>query len=146
MKINLTKKEYRLLVETLYLAEWIMHSHEIQSTHKEHVALKKKIFSHYKEMGAEDIINHEKESDEYYELAKFDEKMHQKFITDYNDKIFWDELLERLAERDVIMEVGLEKYHSMDLIDKGITTDKVKARYAAEFEEHGLKNIIIKSG
>lgn len=27
MKINFTKKEYRLLLDTLYVSDWVMHSY-----------------------------------------------------------------------------------------------------------------------
>lgn len=143
MKINFTKKEYRLLVEMLYLSDWMMHAHEAEPSHTEHRELQEKIFSHSKEMEAEDIIGYSKELNDYYETNKLDECMQEKFINSYNDKVFWDELLERLSERDVIREMGYEKYHSLDWINKGTAIDKVKERYLAEFKENGLEHIKI---
>ena len=54
MKINITKKEYRLLLEMLYLADWMMNSQSVERRYKEHEELKKKIFPLYKEMGSEE--------------------------------------------------------------------------------------------
>ncbi|HLB41892.1 MAG TPA: hypothetical protein VJN02_03390 [Gammaproteobacteria bacterium] len=54
MKINITKKEYRLLLEMLYLADWTMNSQSVERRYKEHEELKKKIFPLYKEMGSEE--------------------------------------------------------------------------------------------
>ena len=141
MKINLTKKEYRVLVEMLYLGDWMLHAHEVEPSHKEHSELKDKIFAYSKEMAAEDIIDYSKVSNSYSETNKFGAEMYENFIKPYDGNVFWEELLERLSERDVIKEIGFEKYHSMDGIQKGTAIDKVKERYAAEFEENELEHI-----
>ena len=38
MKIHFTKKEYRLLLDMLYIADWVMNSHQLinERSHKEH--------------------------------------------------------------------------------------------------------------
>ncbi|MDX1902457.1 MAG: hypothetical protein SFW66_10755 [Gammaproteobacteria bacterium] len=141
MKVNITKKEFRLLVEMLYLSDWMMHSHSVDARYKEHEELKKKFLSHYKEMEAEDIIEYSKESDDYYEVNEYDEYIHNKFIENYDTETFWDELIDRLAERDVIREIGQEKYLSLEGIERVMKVEEVRERYANEFAMHGLENI-----
>jgi hypothetical protein len=146
MKINITKKEYRVLVEMLYLADWMMHSHAIGETqhHHEHEALRKKILSHYKEMQAEDIIEFSEELDNFYENSDYDEHIHEKFIEPYDDQTFWDELIDGLAERDLVNDIGIEQFRSMEGIERVMKVEEVKERYANEFEQHGLKHVIVK--
>ena len=36
------------------------------------------------------------------------EYLHNKFIDPYEDHIFWEELIDRLAELNVVKELGLE--------------------------------------
>lgn len=144
MKINITKKEYRLLVEMLYLADWMMHSHSIERPYQEHEMLKNKLLSFYKEMDAEDIIEQSKQSDDYYEVNEFDEYIHEKFIDPYDTETFWDELIDRLAMRDLINEIGIEKYKSMEGMERITRSEEVRERYANEFEHNGLKNVKIK--
>ena len=145
MKINFTKKEYRLLLEALYLSDWVMHSHAIkqEDRHLEHETFKKKILSHFKEMEADDVIEHSKESDDYYEVSAFDDYIHGKFINAYEENVFWDQLIDRLAERDVIKNIGIETYKSIDGMERIIKVDKVKEYYANEFEQHGLEHVKI---
>lgn len=73
MKINITKKEGEVLLDMLAVADWIMHAYVIgkEEYHLEHEALKEKLFSYYKEMGAEDRIESSQELDGYYERSDY---------------------------------------------------------------------------
>jgi hypothetical protein len=145
MKIHVTKKEYRLLVDMLYLSDWIMHSHCIgdEQRHHEYEKLRKSILSHYKEMGAEDIIEYSKENDAYYETRDYDDYIHEKFINAYNEEIFWEGLIDKLIMRDLIKEIGVEKYNTMEEMERFKKISEVEERYANEFTSHGLENVKI---
>ena len=57
MKINFTKREYRLLIDILEISEWVLNAHsnvEREDT-KKYSELAQKIFSYAKEMGYEDL-------------------------------------------------------------------------------------------
>lgn len=145
MKINITKKEYRLLLEMLHLSDWMMHSHleGPEQRHAQHEELRKKLLSYYKEMEAEDIIEYSKESNDYYETNEYEEYLHEKFITPYDHQSFWDELIDRLAERDVIKEMGSEKFKSMDGMERITKLANAEEKYVNEFENHGLEHVKI---
>ncbi len=143
MKINFTKKEYRQLLDMVYVADWMMNAHATcpEEKHEEYAALREKICSHYKEMGAEDIIEYCEELGGHFELSEYDEILHNKFIAPYDDKTFWDELMERLAERDVVKTIGLERYGSLDAGDQITMLGKMRGFYEHEFGVHGLERI-----
>ena len=144
MEITFSKKEYRLLIDMLYLADWVMHSyltnHDDDNDYK---MLRKKILSHYKEMGAEDILEYSKKYDEYFETREHEDKMLTDFVVPYEDEVFWDELASRLAHRDIIKQLGLEKYKSLERIDRATKTVKIISKYNGEFERNGLENVKI---
>ena len=56
MTVNFTKKEYRVLVEMLLIADWIIHADAVDPVEKtaSYADLRKKVLLHYKEMGLED--------------------------------------------------------------------------------------------
>lgn len=145
MKINFTKKEYRLLLEMLYLSDWMMHAHSIDhSEHScEHEALMQRVLSFYKEMGAEDIVEPAENSNKYYEKREFEESLHHNYIDPYEENTFWEELIERLASRDAINAIGLEKFKAMEGIERSMKVDEFRKYYAKEFEQNGLENIKI---
>ncbi len=130
----------------LGVADWIMNSHLVppDKGHKAHDELKKKLMSHYKEMGAEDIIEHDKDLDGYYELRVYEEYLQEEFIDPYDDDTFWEELIDRLSERDIIRQIGEEALRNMDGMERVKRLGEISDFYAQEFEEHGLSRLIIK--
>lgn len=145
MNVFITKKEYRLLLDMLYLSDWMMNAHaaDDQEQHKEHQALRRKLLAYYKEMEAQDLIEYSEELDEYCELAPYEESLHDHYIGPYNTETFWEELLERLAERDVVKAVGVEAYQSMSDLECASKLEEIREVYADEFEQHGIDRIKI---
>ncbi len=141
MNINFTKEEYRLLVEALYQADWVMHAHDHEATQNDHKKLREKLLSHYKEMAAEDIIEYSDEAGGHFELASFEEELQKKYIEPYNDITFWEDLLDHLSERDAIKKVGIEKYANMDGMDRVVLVEDIKEIYREEFAKNGIENV-----
>ena len=129
----------------LYIADWVLHSHELidERSHKEHEDLYDKIKSYYREMEAEDLIEHSKETDSYYETREYEEKALEEFISPYDEEIFWEELVDRLAKRDVFRKIGVKEYNAMELEERIKTMSPVVDRYEDEFERHGLDRVKI---
>lgn len=146
MKINFTKKEYAVLLEMITVANWVLHSRCIgdEGRHKDHDALRSKIESYYKEFDAANLIEAGDESGEYYESNELMDHIYNNFIKEYDEETFWDELMDRLAVRDVVRNIGEDQYVSMDGIDRITQVEDAKEPYADEFERHGLNNVIIK--
>ncbi|KTC86538.1 hypothetical protein [Legionella brunensis] len=146
MKINLTKKEYRALLDMLYIADWVLHSYTIKEAEPdEYEVLKKNLLSYFKEMDAEDKIEFSLEFNDYFEKADYEDYLNEKVIQPYENELFWDELIHRLGERDMINAVGMERYSKMDAIERIKRIEEIKEQYANEFEKHGLANLKIKS-
>lgn len=147
MNININKEEYRLLLDMLSTADWVMHAYAVEEKdyHKGHAALKNKLLSYAKEMGAEDLIEPTEELDGYYETNDYEEYVQDNFIQPFEYKFFWDELMDRLGERDLIKSVGSEQYSQMGFVEKMSKIDDVKEKYANEFENYGLERLEINS-
>jgi hypothetical protein len=145
VKLHLTKKEYRALVDLLQVADWILHSHSVKPEEfsSAHEAVMKKILSFSEEMQCEDIIEHDKSRDEYYETPEYEAFLQEKFIEPYNAQTFWEELADRLATRDALREIGEEKFQSMEPMERVIFLGEKTDAYENEFEEHGLECLTI---
>ncbi len=141
MKINITKKEYQLLLDMLYLSDWMMHSYETNCKDNEYKKLRKKFLSFYKEMGADNKIEYSSEHDDYYEREPYDSTIHEKFIETYENNFFWDELIDRLGRRDVVNQMGIDTFQSLDNMERITKVETEKEKYANEFEHHGLDNL-----
>ena len=67
MKIDFSKKEYRLLLDFTYLGYWMIQAHETTPTDEsdEYQMLAQKIYSIANEMGCSDLIEASKKLNEY---------------------------------------------------------------------------------
>ena len=102
MKINFTKKQYRRLIDSVFLGDMVINGIRIQEEQiKEYEELRKYIYSFSKEMGCEDIIQFDKNDKEYYETRNNEDGGILDFLSDYDYEIFWDNIVRRLAKRDV---------------------------------------------
>jgi hypothetical protein len=146
MKINFTKKEYRTLLEIFEIAHWVLHAHktrEYPNTAK-YRKLEQKIFSCAKDMGFEDLIMFDTELERYYPTAEFEETSPaMKFITEFENDTFWEELIERLVQRDLIRQEGKEGIVNMSIEERFQKEEPLEEKYSTEFETYGLDRISI---
>ena len=62
-------------------------------------------------------------------------------IDEHDDHVFWDNLVDRLAKRDVIREIGLKEYAKLDRVERFRRDSKAREKYDKEFSTHGLKRL-----
>lgn len=136
MKINFTKKEYQALVEMLLTADWVIRSHEEEprAETKPYDDLRKKVLSHFKEMGMEDAFEYVPDEDEYFETKDYEERArHMRFIDEYDELMFWDRLAAKLANRDLAAEEALNAAGALEdevFAENGIESVRVAAKTA----------------
>lgn len=146
MKINFTKKEYRLLLDMLDISDWVMSAFEAEKSEKNEAygAIQQKIFSYAKTMSCEDIIKYDERLGGYYPTWEYEESEHREYIKNYDEDIFWEELPHRLAARDLILKMGEKQYGEMDAEKRFMEISERETEYAEEFEKNGIKNLKIK--
>jgi hypothetical protein len=139
MNLTLDPAEYEKLIELAYLGEWIINSHhdpEFQDEKAADVVQKVLAVSHLSGVG-QDI-----ETKDYFLKDEWVEKLYEEYIEDYDDHVFWDELTERLAQRDLAKQRGT----SADAIDRDDDLHDLKPleeKYHFELEEHGVERLNI---
>ena len=148
MKINITKKEYEKLIELIDIGMWVITSHDLRDKPENapYNELEEKIFSLAKEFECEDKIIYDKNLDRHFQTQDFEmESAHRKFIDDYNENNFWEEVIERLAQRDSVNEVGEENYFSMEFLERMSIFGKHEEYWANEFGSFGLERLMVQS-
>ena len=144
MKMNFTKKEYQTLIEMLLVADWVITGHEEvegEAT-RPYREFRKKVLAHHKEMGMAEAFKYSPEDDEYFETAAYEANgPHMRFIDEYDEQVFWEELATRLAERDFVAEEMLRAEGSGSEEERTERLLELTARYEEEFALNGLDNI-----
>ena len=149
MQIELTTDEYRQLVDVLYLADWLLTAHKVGDDPRVELyhQLIQKLYAYTQEVGLSHLIEYAAEFDQYFPTRDFEAgtPIHE-FIDEYDDETFWDELTRRLAERDLVAQLGgWEKVQKLSTEERIRKLGQLEEHYAAEFARHGLENLRLDS-
>jgi hypothetical protein len=143
MKINYTKKEYRLLLDMVEIAEWVLHSNRSDPADetKKYSELYQEILSHAKGMGFENLITYDEKLDGYYATTEYEESEYMRYIEEYDDDVFWNALPSRLAVRDLVKQVGNKNYIEMQFEERATKLLEIESIYYKELEDNGIDNL-----
>ncbi|TJY41093.1 hypothetical protein E5161_15460 [Cohnella pontilimi] len=141
MKIELTNKQYRDLIELLFLGNWLANATRTGAEGDERLEkyelLQHYILSHAKNFQADDVVTEEGTS--FYTTMEFEESI-MPIVEEYDDSTFWEQLSMKLANRDLLKEIGpvseLKEKHRTRLFE-------LEEEYEVEFEENGLRNLVL---
>ncbi len=133
VKIEFTEKEFRRLLDLVYVGNWVMNSTRGPNRIREYDEVESKLFSYCLKTGMYALF--EVVDGEVVPSAQFEEGGIHEAIMDYEDAMFFDILAEELARRD------------MDFAPIDRTNNSELARrigeYMEEFEENGLNNVSV---
>jgi L-rhamnose mutarotase len=148
MKIELSKEEYRSLLDLLYLGEWLLDAHdEVKDSEKQRYEdVIQKVYSYAKEADCENLIEYAEDMKQYFPTREYeDTSMCHQYIDEYDDESFWYELMSRLIERDI------QQMIREGVIIAPMTGEErlrigypIETKYQDEFEENGLDNVVIR--
>ena len=133
MQIELTKKEFRRLLDMVYIGNWILNSTRGDDRIADYDEVESRLFGLCWKEGMKSLVE-KWEGEDVPSRAFSDGGIHEA-IMDYEDTVFYEILAEELARRDMDYQpVSKENY------------DELVSRmddYIAEFEAHGTDNILI---
>ena len=146
MKIELTDDEFRDLIMMIYLAEWVLHAHDVEVNPDtvQYTHLEQKLFKLALKHGMDDWIEYEERHDVHYPMKPLAEGEARQHINTYDNNTFWDELASRLATRDLIRRYGSsEAAWEMPVDRRFKELFEIEGQYSEEFATHGLERIRI---
>ena len=147
MNILFTKSDYRTLFDMIYMAEWMLTAYEEEpdpaNARYQHLA--QKIYSHAKEMGWDSLVDSSTADNEYAPTQDYELKsgVHE-LIERYDSDSFWDQLVDRLTERDVEARAGAPKQKTLSDNAFSAIADPIAESYEREFAVNGIDRLIIR--
>ncbi|NCB63182.1 MAG: hypothetical protein EOM52_06130 [Clostridia bacterium] len=135
MELKLTIKQYRRLLDMVYIGNWILNSTRGEDRFREFDEVESLLFSKAKEHGMASLA--EVYEGEVIPSRAFAEGGIHEAIMDYEDTVFFEILAEDLARRDMD-DVPIDESNYDEL------NSRIDA-YITEFEEHGTDNILVDS-
>ena len=131
MNIQLSQKEFRHLLDLVYIGNWILNSTRGLDRFEAYDELQEKIFTYA-------LLNNMPELTQHFMGHIFPSQAYEEggiheAIADYEDAVFFDILAEELARRDM----SEEHLNPDDLNELSARMDS----YMNEFELNGIENI-----
>ncbi len=133
MKLHLTEKQFRRLLDLVYIGNWVLNSTRENDRIKDYDQVESLVFSHCLDHGMSSLV--ELYNGEIIPSRAFAEGGIHEAIMAYEDEMFFEILAEELALRDLDADRATEENY-----------DEVMERmeqYMGEFEAHGTDHISV---
>ena len=135
MKLELTTKQFRRLLDMAYIGNWILNSTRGDDRFRDYDEVESLLFAKAREEGMPTLA--EDWQGEVVPSRAFAEGGNHEAIMEYENNVFFDILAEDLARRDMD-DAPIDESNYDEL------TSRIDA-YIAEFEQHGTDNILVDS-
>ena len=135
MKLELTTKQFRRLLDMAYIGNWILNSTRGDDRFKDYDDMESLLFAKAREEGMGVLA--EDWQGEVVPSRAFAEGGIHEAIMEYENNVFFDILAEDLARRDM-EDASIDQNNYEEL------SSRIDA-YIAEFEQHGTDNILVDS-
>ena len=135
MNIELTSKEYRLLLDMVYIGNWILNSTRTDDRIEDYDLLQEKLFAKAPANGMRSLV--ESWQGHIFPSRAYEDGGIHEAIADYEDAVFYDILAEELARRDM----SAEQISQDDAEELNARMEE----YFAEFEKHGIENVKVEA-
>ena len=135
MNIELTQKEFRLLLDLVYVGNWILNSTRGGDRIEDYDQIQEKLFSLCGQAAMPSLVQLWR--GRCYPSRAYEDGGIHEAIADYEDAVFFDILAEELARRDL----GCLDGEPADLTELNARMDE----YMDEFEKSGVENLVIEA-
>ena len=135
MKLELTTKQFRRLLDMAYIGNWILNSTRGDDRFKDYDDVESLLFAKAREEGM-GVLAEDWQGEVVPSRAFADGGIHEA-IMEYENNVFFDILAEDLARRDM-EDASIDQNNYEEL------SSRIDA-YIAEFEQHGTDNILVDS-
>ena len=136
MRLELTRKQFRRLLDMAYIGNWILNSTRGEDRFADYDEVESLLFQRAKELGM-DTLTEYGQGAAVPSQAVAEGGIHEAII-EYENNVFFDILAEDLARRDMD-DVPIDESNYQEL------ASRIEA-YIAEFEQHGTDNILVDTG
>ena len=141
ISITFTKEEVGLFLKLLYSGTFIVVPKD-EKEDKTIDSIVQKVLLSTKMAKAFRGIEFNQSTNEY-ELTDTAEKAFGDDFDDFVEETFWQELLFRLGQRDIINEIGEKDYRKMSEEELEEKHEIAEEKYREEFDRNGIKNLVL---
>ncbi|ONI38434.1 hypothetical protein AN640_02515 [Candidatus Epulonipiscium fishelsonii] len=141
MNLELTEEEFRTLVDLVYAGNLMLNDMGGEELGP-HAKLQQKIFSIANQNGFDSLISFDENLNMYVPTQSYENDEINEWIEEYENTLFFDELVLRFARRDALNYLGDEN-PNMSPAELEQLQLKYEDMYDEEIEYHGIARLKI---
>jgi hypothetical protein len=142
MHLRLSDEELATLVEMVSLATEMANMNpndEGNAGFARFEAIEHKVLETARHTGMAEMIEHDMERGKNRVTEAFqNSSFFQQCLDEFRNTVFWEELMVRLAERDLTLQVGQNAYLSMSDEERRKRLEPIEKRYWSKFQQEGM--------
>jgi hypothetical protein len=144
LQLGVTAEQFAEILRLAYLGEWLINSQH-DSEHQDDGATEAlQVLLALAAKLSPDAVGQDEETGRYFVREELARAWQERHVLDYDDHVFWQELAERLAERDLATELGLAT-DGLDLEEYAAQLRELRDRYWRELDQHGIERVDFRS-
>lgn len=141
MEIKCTKEEFKILMDLVYSGNLLINGMRANEERIEAYAnIEQQIFAMAKDFGFEELIEYDEEYKEYMPTHTYENDEFVEYIDAYEDRVFWEELVVRMARREALNELGDEN-PDMSKLELRQRQEELEEFYENEFNESDIYHL-----
>ncbi|OPX97209.1 MAG: hypothetical protein A4E62_00061 [Syntrophorhabdus sp. PtaU1.Bin002] len=143
MKIDFTEKQYIRLLKVLYLGTWMTDAFNTESS-GECDDLEQYVLSFAEGFGLKDHVTYDENLTTYSYAGEFEKSTGaRQVINEYDENVFWYELIHRMAKRDFMRAHGVGIIGKMSIEERFEREDQYIKWYEDEFSTNSIENLAV---
>ncbi|MBA2174622.1 hypothetical protein H0266_06825 [Halobacillus locisalis] len=136
--LEMTEKQYKKLIEAVYLGTWMVNSTKMDLD-EDFEEMRELVLSNYNQAGLDDLVVHQKEMDIHDLDVDFESKLLDTYVEEYDEFSFWDKLVEKLADKEMVKQFGAPKGEmTEEMMEKRIQFEE---QIGQKLEESGITEL-----
>lgn len=146
MKLDLDRRDYRALLTVLEIADWVLHAYRTEDPPETARvrALEQKVLALAEGFGCGELVEYDAEEQRWWLTREFEETSDAlEFIDQFENDSFWEQLSDRLVERDLLRQIGEAAIRRLDPEELAQREEPYRTLYADEFMRYGVERLEI---
>lgn len=143
LNIEFTRGQFEDVVRCVYLAHWMINGIRPEDEKvRRYEDLEQYVYALAYKHGYPDLVEFLKERNIFFFKDEFSENNEADgYRREYDDEMFWTELIQRLTTRDLIEQYGAESLSAMSSREEVERKQPLLRKYIDELEKNGVQNL-----
>ncbi|TGN10598.1 hypothetical protein [Leptospira ilyithenensis] len=149
MNLELSLEQYETLLKLVYMGDWVISTLQAKERAEDDsdndsrfAEVVRHVFNQAESIGLGNIVQIDQNNGEPYLTREFEEESGLvDILEDYEDEVFWQALIERLAHRDFLRHFGESSISEMAIEERIEKETPFHDKWANEFHENGIESL-----